>query len=163
MKNRAATVDALLASLPPGPREALARVRGVILSNLDRDYVELVSCGRIGYSVPHSVYPKGHHCNPESPVPFAGLASQKGRSALYVMGLFGSAAEEKRFREEWARTGKRLDMDRACIRFRKADDLALDVLGRAIARMPARMFIDNYEKALAAQAGPGRRKASGKA
>ena len=51
------------------------------------------------------------------------------------------------FREAWAKTGKKLNMGKACIRFKKADDLALDVLGEAIRRMPARKYVEVYEEA----------------
>lgn len=45
--------------------------------------------GMIGYYVPHSVYPEGYHCNPQQPLPFACLASQKNHLSLYLMSAYG--------------------------------------------------------------------------
>jgi hypothetical protein len=53
------------------------------------------------------------------------------------------------FREAWAKTGKKRDMGKACIRFRKIDDLPLDLIGEAIRRVPASMYIQFCEAALA--------------
>ena len=55
---------------------------------------------------------------------------------------------EKPFREAWAKTGKKLDMGKSCIRFRKLEDLALDVIGESIRRVSARKFIDYYESVI---------------
>jgi hypothetical protein len=51
--------------------------------------------GMIGYYVPHRVYPKGYHCDPKQPLPFAALASQKnykrpGRSWIWASPASGS-------------------------------------------------------------------------
>jgi hypothetical protein len=48
----------------------------------------------------------------------------------------------------WAKSGKKLDQGKACTRFKKVDDLALDVLGEAIRRVPATNYIETYEKAI---------------
>jgi hypothetical protein len=104
----------------------------------------------IGYAVPHSVFPQGYHCDPKQPLPFAGLASQKNYMSVYLMGLYcgcneGEESEDTRwFREAWARSGKKLDMGKACIRFKKLDDLALDVLAEAIRRVPAQRYLERY-------------------
>lgn len=149
MPSKAATVAEYLASLPADRREALAAVRRVILENLDKGYAEGVQYGMIGYAVRHSVYPAGYHCDPRQPLPFAGLASQKNHMSLHLMCLYGHAENEKRFRDAWAKTGKKLDMGKACIRFKKIDDLALDVIGETIRRVPASVYIAHYEQMLA--------------
>jgi hypothetical protein len=149
MQSTATTVDDYLASLPPDRRGAISAVREVILKNLDRDYEEGMQYGMIGYFVPHRVFPAGYHCDPRQPLPFAGLASQKNHMALYMMSLYGGGAEQERwFREAWARTGKKLDMGKSCIRFKKVEDLALDVIAEAIRRMPAKAYIAHYESAI---------------
>ena len=103
--------------------------------------------GMIGYFVPHRVYPAGYHCNPKQPLPFMSLASQKNYMSLYLGCVYG-ADREKKFREAWARTGKKLDMGKCCVRFKKPDDLALDVIGDVIRRTSARGFIKRYEAAM---------------
>jgi hypothetical protein len=144
----AKTVDEYLKSLPPDRREALSTVRAAILKNLDKDYEEGMQYGMIGYYVPHRVYPAGYHCDPKQPLPFVGLASQKSHMAVYMMCIYGSPKAEERFREEWAKTGKKLDMGKSCIRFKKLEDLALDVIADAIQRVPAKEHIKVYEASL---------------
>ncbi len=143
-----ATVAQYLASLPPDRRAAMTAVREVVLKNLDKDYEEGMQYGMIGYYVPHRLFPAGYHCDPHQPVTFAGLASQKRHMALYLMCVYGSPEHEKWFREEWSRTGKKLDMGKSCVRFKKLEDLALDVIGEAIRRVPAAKYIEHYEKSL---------------
>jgi len=152
MQSKAATVAEYIASLPPDRREAVEAVRAVILKNLDKGYGEGMSYGMMGYFVPHSIYPAGYHCDPKQPLPFAGIASQKQGISVYLMGLYiggdeGSGeetAESRWFRDAWAKTGKKLDMGKSCVRFKKLEDVALDVLGEAIRRVPAKLYIERY-------------------
>ncbi len=150
MQSKAATVKEYLASLPVDRREALGKVREVVLRHLDREFEEGMHWGGICYYVPHRVFPDGYHCDPRKPLPFGGLASQKNYMSLYLMCLYGDAESERRFRAEWAKTGKRLDMGKCCIRFKRVEDLALDVLGKTIARITARDYVAKYQAALAA-------------
>ncbi len=145
MRSQAATVQEYLAQLPAERAAVLEAVRAVIRENLDSEYEEGMQYGMIGYYVPHRVYPAGYHCDPRQPLPFAGLAAQKNCMSLYLMGIYGNPEQESWFRAAWARTGKRLDMGKACLRFKKLDDLALDVIGQAVRRIPARTYIANYE------------------
>lgn len=149
MQSKAKTVDAYLAELPADRREALEAVRKVIRKNLDKNYEERMGYGMMGYAVPHSVYPPGYHCDPKQPLPFAGLASQKQSMSVYLMSVYMTPAELTWFTAAWAKTGKKLDMGKSCIRFKTVEDLALDVLGEAIRRMPAKKYIEQYEKNLA--------------
>jgi hypothetical protein len=145
MASKPATVADYLASQPADRRAAIEAVRAVILKNLDSDYEEGMQYGMIGYYVPHRVYPAGYHCDPKQPLPFAGLASQKGHMSLYIMGCYGSPEQEAWFRKAWTDTGRKLDMGKACIRFKKLEDVALDVVGEAFRRMPATAYIAQYE------------------
>lgn len=63
------------------------------------------------------------------------------------------------FEGAWREAGKKLDMSKSCVRFKKLDDLALDVIGEAIRRVPARKYIEYVESARAAT-GSGRAKPS---
>ena len=128
MQSKAKTVEEYLAALPEDRREAVQAVRKVILKNLGKGYEEGMQYGMIGYYVPHSVYPDGYHCDPKQPLPFAGLASQKNHMAIYLMCIYGIEEQERWFREAWARTGKKLDMGKSCVRFKKLEDLPLDCL-----------------------------------
>lgn len=146
VQSRAATVREYLAELPDDRREAIEAVRAVILKNLPKGYEEVMSYGMIGYVVPHSLYPPGYHCDPSLPLPFAGLASQKNYMAVYLMSNYGDKSNEGWFVKEYKATGKKLDMGKCCIRFKKLDDLPLDVIGKAIARVPVKKWIAIYEQ-----------------
>jgi hypothetical protein len=169
MQSKATTVQQYLAELPEDRRRAIEAVREVILKNLDKDYEEGMGYGMIGYYVPHRVYPAGYHCDPKMPLPFAGLASQKNHMSVYLMSVYGEGNHWKSFREAWAKTGKKLDMGKCCIRFRKLEDVALDVIGDAIRKTPVKGYIDYYERAIltmnkaAAERSAARKKAGTKA
>lgn len=148
MNRNATTIKEYLADLPDDRRRALEAVRKVIRANLDKDYAEGMQYGMIGYFVPHSVYPPGYHCDPKQPLPFAGMASQKNHMSLYMMCIYSDPKLQAWFRKEWAKTGKKLDMGKACIRFKQLDDLPLELIGEAIARVPTTEFIRFYESAI---------------
>ena len=148
MQSKATTVDAYLAELPEERREAISSIRGVILKNLPNGYEEGMQWGMIGYYVPHSLYPAGYHCQPEEPLPVASLASQKNHMAFYGLGLYINEAQARWFVEEWNKAGKKLDMGKSCVRFKTLDDVALDVIGRAIKRLPVEQYIEQYERQL---------------
>jgi hypothetical protein len=149
----ASTVKAYLAALPADRRATLEAVRKVILKNLDKDYEEGMQYGMIGYYIPHRVYPAGYHCDAKQPLPFASLASRKSHCSVSIMALYGFGGKgnplAEWFAKEWAKTGKKLDMGAACIRFKKVEDLALDLIGKVFARVPAKKYIAVYESVLA--------------
>ena len=145
MQSQATSADQYLADLPADRRKALEAVRAVIIENLLEGYEEGMQYGMIGYYVPHRVYPLGYHCDPTQPLPFAGLASQKNHMSLYLMCIYGNPEHEAWFRSAWKRTGKKLDMGKSCVRFKKIDDVPLNVIGKAIRRVPAKKFIAHYE------------------
>jgi hypothetical protein len=144
MQSKATTVKEYLASLPEDRRRAMEAVRRVIVENLDEGYQEGMGYGMMGWSVPHSIFPDGYHCDPKQPLPFAGLASQKQAMSLYLMCTYMDEAEKEKFVSEWKKTGKKLDMGKSCIRFKKLEDLPLEVIGRAIKRQTVKKYIAAY-------------------
>ena len=148
MQSKATTVGDYLAELPEDRRAAMEAVRAVILANLDEDYEEGMQYGMIGYYVPHRVYAAGYHCDPKQPLPFVCLASQKNYMSLYMMSVYGDSKLATWFASAWAKTGKKLDMGKSCIRFKKVENLALDVIGEAIRRQPVAKHIKYYESTL---------------
>ena len=153
MQSKAATVEQYLAELPEDRREALQAIRKTILKNLPKGFEEGMQYGMIGYYVPHSVYPPGYHCDPSQPLPFASLASQKNHMALYLMCVYGDPEYAEWFREAWTGAGKKLNMGKSCVRFKKLDDVPLDVVGQAIKRVPVKKYIAHYEETTQATAG----------
>ncbi len=155
MPSQATTVQQYLAELPADRRAAIEAVRAVIVKNLDKKGLEEgMQYGMIGYFVPHRLFPAGYHCDPRQPLPYASLASQKNHMAIYLMAAYLDADLDTWLREAWAKAGKKLDMGKSCIRFKRVDDLALDVLGEAIRRAPAKAFIERYEAVLATSSKP---------
>lgn len=148
MQSKASTVAEYLAALPPDRAGALAAVRQTILDNLDDGIEEGISYGMIGYFIPHRIYPKGYHCDPRQPLPFAGFASQKNYMSLYLSCLYPDTSNDTWFRTRWAQTGLKLDMGKACIRFQSLDQIPLTLIGETIARFTVANYIKVYENSL---------------
>ena len=157
MQSKATTVKGYLAELPKERRAAIEAVRAVIVKNLDSDYEEGMQYGMIGYYVPHRLYPAGYHCDPSQPLLFVALASQKNYMSLYLMPLCVGASR-KWFQEAWAKSGKKLNMGKSCVRFKKLEDLALGVIAGAINRVPAKQYVAFCESLLKTKDRPAKRK-----
>ncbi|MDA1267244.1 MAG: DUF1801 domain-containing protein [Planctomycetota bacterium] len=142
------TVDEYLETLDPGRRAAMEGVREVILAHLPEGYEEGIQYGMIGYFVPHSICPDGYHCDSKQPVPFVGLGNGKAKMSLHMFCLYVDPPAVERFAAAWKATGRKLDMGKSCVRFTKLADVALDVVGEAIAAAPVNRFLDVYEGAL---------------
>ncbi len=145
MTSKAATVEQYLAELPDDRRETISAIRNVILANLDSEFEEGMLYGGICYYVPHRVYPPGYHCDPKMPLTYAGIGNQKHHVGIYLFCIYHDEGISERFRKEWTKTVKRLDMGRGCVRVRKLEDVALEAIGETIRRTTARKLIEFYE------------------
>lgn len=141
MQSSAQTVDDYLASLPEDRQLMLSAVREVILRNLPEGYEEGMQYGMIGYYIPLSRYPNTYN---GQPLAYAGLASQKNYVSVYLMGIYGNDATEAWFREEYQKTGKKPNMGKSCVRFKRIEDIPLDLIGKAVALESAEQFIQRY-------------------
>ena len=144
MRSEAATPEDYIANLPPARAEAVAIVRKVILDNLPEGYEETMNWGMISYEVPLERYPDTYN---RQPLGYAALASQKRHLAVYLSAIYMSEEAREKFEADYRATGKRFDVGKSCVLFRKLDDLPLDVIGEAIASMSVEAFIQTYEKA----------------
>lgn len=147
MQSQSKTVTEYLRELSEDRRAAISAVRQTILENLQPGFEEGMQYGMIGYYVPHSIYPKGYHCDPKQPLPFTCLASQKNYMSLYLLSSYAGAGEEQWLRDQFAKAGKKLDMGKSCVRFKKLEDLPLAVVGEAIRRVTLAGYIADYEAA----------------
>jgi len=145
MKSKATTVEAYLDQLPEDRRAALQAVRKVIVKHLPKGYEETLQYGMIGYVVPLKAYPAGYLNRKNEPIAYVCLASQKNYMSIYLMSVYGDA--EGKFRKEYEATGKKLDMGKSCVRFKKVEDLPLEVIGRAVAKWPMTEFVAMCEAA----------------
>jgi hypothetical protein len=149
VQSKASTVTEYLAELPDERRAEVSAVRDVILANLPAGYVEGMMWGMITWSVPLEV--SGPTYN-KQPLAYVSLAAQKNYCSVYLTTVMGPG--ELSFRERYEATGKKLDMGKSCIRFKRASDLALDVIGEEIARLSVDDFLGWHDAARAA--GPAR-------
>ncbi|HEX8252670.1 MAG TPA: DUF1801 domain-containing protein [Thermoanaerobaculia bacterium] len=145
----AVTVESYLASLPEERRDVVAEIRDLIRKNLPKGYVESVSSGMLTYEIPLEKYPDTYNGQPLS---YLAFAPQKNGYSLYLMGAYSDEAQAAELRDDFARAGKKLDMGKSCVRFKKPQDLALDAIAKAIASTPPDAFIARHEAMRAATA-----------
>ena len=145
-RSAARTVDEYLAELPEDRRRVVSDVRKVILQHLPHGYVETMNWGMISYELPLSRYPDTYNGQPLSYVAFA---AQKHGYSLYLHAVYQDPALEQRLRSAFDAAGKRLDMGKSCVRFKRVEDLPADAIGDIIAAVPADAFIAQYERAQA--------------
>ena len=143
MQSKANTVKQYLNELPNDRKKAISIVRQTILENLPEGYVEVMNWGMITYEVPLETYPNTYN---GKPLMYAALASQKNHMAVYLMGCYMVPEVRNEFEKAYKKSGKRFDAGKSCIRFKKIDDLPLDLLGKTIASMDVNEFIELVEK-----------------
>lgn len=147
MQSKATTVDAYIDELPEDRKAAIKKLRAVIKKNLPKGFKEGMGYGMVGYSVPHSLYPKGYHCDPKLPLPFMGFASQKNFIAVYSMPIYATPPLLKWFTEAHAKASpKKLDMGKSCIRYKKQEDIPYELIGELAAKVTPEEWIVIYEK-----------------
>lgn len=143
MQSKAETVQQYLAELPEERREVVTKVRDVILENLPDGYREVMQYGMISYVVPLDEYPDTYNGEALS---YVSLASQKNHYAVYLSNIYSDNKLEEWFTKEYKATGKRMDIGKSCVRFRKLENLPLELIGKAVAKTSKDEFIDLYEK-----------------
>ncbi len=141
-QSKATTVKQYLKELPADRRKVIAAVRDVILENLPEGYEENMNWGSICYEIPLSTYPNTYN---KQPLAYAGLAAQKNHYGVYLMCVYGDPKREEKLKAAFKKAGKKLDMGKSCIRFKKLEDLPLDVIGRTIASVSPKAYIKKYE------------------
>ena len=148
MKSNAATVPAYMDSLPADRREALQAVRKVILKNLGNEFHECMQYGVVAYCVPHTIWPHGHHTRPELPLMYMGFSSQKNDMVVYMLFLLHNTAERAWFDKAWKATGRKNYLEvggmGCCLRFKKLEDLSLEVIIEAMSRVPVQKYLEDH-------------------
>ena len=143
-RSAATTPDEYIESLSEDRRAAVSEVRDVVRKSLPAGYEEGMQYGMIGWYVPLERFPDTYN---GQPLALAGLASQKNYISLYLNSVYGDRATEAWFKERYAATGKKLNMGKSCLRFRRIDDIPLDLIGETIARADLDSFLTHYEEA----------------
>jgi hypothetical protein len=149
MQSKLKTVPEYIDSLPLERKQIISAIRKVILKNLPKGFEEEMNYGMIGYVVPHKLYPDGYHCDPKQQLPFLNVASQKNFIAIYHMGIYAQPKLLEWFQDEWrVYSTKKLDMGKSCIRFKKPEDVPLDLIGALASKLTPKQWIDIYEEQL---------------
>lgn len=149
MTSNASTPEEYIAELPEERISAIKKLRKTIKDNLPDGFEETMSYGMIGYVVPHSIYPDGYHCAPDTPLPFMSIASQKNFIALYHMGIYSDEKLLNWFTEEYPNYVKtKLDMGKSCIRFKKIETIPYELIGELVQKMSVKEWVDKYESAI---------------
>ena len=143
VQSKAKTVEEYLKELPPERREVVAAVRKLVKKHLPKGYVESMAFGMIGWGIPLARYPNTYN---GQPLGYVALAAQKNYYSLYLMSVYSDSAEERALRAAFAKAGKKLDMGKCCVRFKKLADLEMETLGRSIAANPPERLIELYEE-----------------
>jgi hypothetical protein len=149
MTSNAATPQEYLNELEGDRKEALTQLFEVITKNLPEGFEPAMGYGMMGFVVPHSIYPSGYHCNPKDPLPFMGMASQKNHISVYHMGMYTQPELLDWFTSEFkSLKGKKPDMGKSCIRFKKTADIPMELIGELASKMTVQQWIETYEKNL---------------
>jgi uncharacterized protein DUF1801 len=141
-ESRAPTVAAYLSHLPPERRASAVAMRRLIKRHLPKGYRETMNWGAITYEVPLRRYATTYN---GQPLCYVALAAKKAHLSLYLMAAYGNETLIRRLRDGFRKAGKRLDMGKACIRFRTLDDLDLEAIGAVIASTPVDRYVAGAE------------------
>ena len=149
MQYDVSSLNEYLESIPAERKEAIEQLIEVLRINLPDGFSLELSYGHVGFVVPHSLYPNGYHCDPKSPLPFINIASQKNFIALYHMGLYMNEEIYNWFVAEYPKhSKKKLDMGKSCIRFKKPEDIPIELIGELAQKITPQQWINLYESVL---------------
>lgn len=152
MASTALSIDEYIAALPEERLAPITKLRKVIKKNLPKGFKEEMSYGMIGYVVPHSIYPAGYHCDPKLPLPLMNLGSQKNFIVLHHMGMYGDKNLLDWFVTKYEKeaTGK-LDMGKACVRFKKMDQIPYELIGELVAKVSVEAYVNQVTEILSSR------------
>ena len=142
--SKVTTVADYLSELPPERAKVIAHVRDLVNQALPDGYREGIGYGMIGWVVPLEDYPDTYN---GQPLIYAGLAAQKNHFALYLNCVYSSPERTERLKSAFAEAGKKLDMGKSCIRFKRVGDLPEMAVAAEIASATPEQFIAINEAA----------------
>ncbi len=149
MQIPADSIDDYISKIPEDRQEIFRKLYHTIDENLPKGFQKGTLYGMIGWSVPLETYPAGYHCTPETALPFLSIASQKNFIAVYHMGMYSKPEVLDWFVSEFPKySKKKLDMGKSCIRFKKPDDIPLELIAELSKKMTVEDCIYSYESNL---------------
>ena len=149
MTSDAKTPEEYINSLPQDRKDAISKLRKIILKKIPKGFSETISYGMLGYVVPHSIYPEGYHCDPKLPLPFMSIASQKNFVGVYHMGIYANKELYDWFVDEYPKhSNRKIDMGKSCIRLKKIEEIPYELIGELASKMTPKEWIKIYENAI---------------
>lgn len=139
MPRNSTTVADFLAQLPPERRREVERVRRVLRRHMPSGYEEVISKKMLVYQVPLKHYSETYN---KQPLWYVALASEKSYLSLHLVSVYADASLAKQLKDAFKAEGKKLDMGKACIHFKSADELALDSIGEIVASTPLERWVE---------------------
>ncbi|PLX09802.1 MAG: hypothetical protein C0596_00525 [Marinilabiliales bacterium] len=147
METRAKTVEEYLETLPEDKKSALIKLRDTIKHNIPEGFKETMAYGMPSFVVPHEIYPKGYHVNPNEPLPFISFASQKNNISIYHMGMYSDTNLMDWFLDEYPQyLSTKPNIGKSCVRFRKPEQIPYQLIADLVSKMTPQTWIDIYEK-----------------
>lgn len=143
MTSETDTVAEYLDELEPERRKVVSRALDFVRTHIPEGYAETMQYGMISWAIPLERYAYTYNGEPLSVV---SLASQKRHVALYLHGVYADAEVAAALRSGYESAGRKLDMGKSCLRFRRWDDVVPDVLAKALEAVPPARFIARYEE-----------------
>lgn len=141
VSSKATSIEGYLAELPPSRRDDVARLLEIVRANIQPGHVEAIEWGMICFQVPMSV--SGPTYN-KLPLANVAIAAQKNYLSIYLLGIYASEELTQQFESRWVTSGKKLDMGKACVRFKSLKDADLETLAWATGLLDPVEFTEMY-------------------
>ena len=141
VSSSATSVDSYLAELTPERSKDVTKLRELCLNNLPAGLEEAMNWGMISYQVPFSKVEQTYN---NQPLLYAAIASQKQYISLYLMSIYAFDEAREKFESDWRASGMKLNVGKACIRFRNLDSAPLDVIQRALGQVTVEQYVSRY-------------------
>jgi hypothetical protein len=135
------TIEEYLEELDPDRRTVIVAIRECVLRNLQEGYDEQMQWGMITYEIPLQTFPDTYN---KQPLMYADIASQKRHMSVYLMNIYGRVDLKEWFEARYRESGKKLDIGKACVRFKILDDVPLELIGEAISRRLVAGYLEIY-------------------
>lgn len=123
------------------------QVAELVRTSLADGYEETVAHGMATWQVPLATYPDTYN---GEPLAYVSLAARKTGIALYLVGVYVDPAVEERLRDGFAAAGKKLDLGKSCLRFKRYDDLDVPTLAAVLGAHTPAEFVAAHEASRAA-------------
>ena len=148
---RPATVTSYLDSLSPEKRAVIDEARAFVHKHIPDGYAEFMNWGVINWGIPLEQFSNTYN---GQPLCYVGLGAQKNYNSLYQMGAYSTSNgkyttpfSQELLVDAFKKAGKRLDMGKCCLHFRKLDDLELTSVAQVIAMSTPEEYIAYYKRA----------------